>query len=317
MKRLIVNADDFGLTEGVNRAIVEGHKSGIITNASLLANGEAFGPAVEAAAATATLSVGVHLNLTDGRPISNPSRVPSLVCSGGVFPGSPGAVAKRVINGETRLEEVECEWRSQIEKIVSAGVRISHLDSHKHIHLWPPLFDVVIRLAREYQISCVRSTVEPISAGLGLFLQRRGDWRGITKQFMLARALTALAAWQKKKLETAGLCWPDRFYGLTQTGFLDARSLNQILRGLTDGTSELICHPGYVDAALLRTRTRLSSQRETELAALTQPGLKAHVAELGIELIAYRDLAARRPGTREFPKIEEEAPSVREIIRKA
>lgn len=305
MKRLIVNADDFGLTEGVNRAITDGHRIGIITNASLLANGEAFDSAVEECSGIRTLGVGVHLNLTDGRPISNPSRVPSLLGSGGVFPGSPIGLAKRVMRGKTRLEEVEREWRNQIEIIVSAGVRISHLDSHKHIHLLPPLFDMVIKLAREYRVSCVRSTIEPLAAGLALFLQGPRNWLGATKQFVLARALTALAAWQKKKLEVAGLSRPDRFYGLSQTGFLNARRLNHILRRLPSGTSELICHPGYVDTALLKAPTRLRSQRETELAALTQPGLKALLAELGIELIAYGDLAVKRSGTKELDRAEE------------
>lgn len=316
MKRLIVNADDFGLTEGVNRAILEGHQGGMITNASLLSNGAAFDSAAEAGVRIETLGVGVHLNLTDGRPTCDPARVRSLLGSGDVFPGSPGVLARRVMRRETRLEEVESEWRSQIEKIVSAGVRVSHLDSHKHIHLLPPLFGVVIKLAREFHISCVRCPVEPLTSGLGPFPPSRGNWPGATKQFMLARALSTLAAWQRKKLKGAGLCWPEHFFGLSQTGFLDARNLGQILRDLPDGTSEMICHPGYADSALLATQTRLRSQRETELAALTQPGLKKLVAEMGIELISYGDLAVKRSGGIESSK-RKETPSVQEIVRKA
>ncbi len=317
MKKLIVNADDFGLTEGVNRAILDGHKRGIITNASLLANGGAFDAAVVASRDVEALGVGVHLNLTDGPPIADPSLVSSLLCSGGVFTGSPFAVARRVMRREMKLDEVEREWRSQIEKIVSAGIRISHLDGHKHIHLLPPLFDAAIKLAREFKIGCIRITLEPVTAGLGLFRPGAARGPGAAKQFVLGRVLSGLAAWQKKKLVAAGLHWPKHFYGLSQTGFLDAHTLNRILRSLPEGSSEMICHPGYVDRALLATRTRLRSQRETELAALTQPGLKALIAELGIELIAYGNLAAARSGAEEFIKRKEESPSVQEAARKA
>lgn len=290
MKKLIVNADDFGLTEGVNRAIIDGHRKGIITSTTLMANGMAFDSAVAARSGTPGLGVGVHLNLTQGRPICSPSQVPSIVTAEGLFYPTPGILARRILTRKVTPRDVEVELRSQIEKIASAGVRITHLDSHKHIHLLPPLFGLVVKLARDYGIDCVRCPVEPASSALGPLQSGREGWLRISKQYVLGRALSTLAACQVKKVAHAGLYRPDYFYGLSQTGFLDAAILEQLLRAVPDGTSEIMCHPGYVDVVLLGTRTRLRAQRETELGALTNPGINRLVAELGIELISYEKL---------------------------
>jgi len=290
MKKLIVNADDFGLTEGVNRAILDGHRNGIVTSATLMANGEAFDSAVAAASGAPALGVGVHLNLTQGRPVCPAAQVPSIVTSEGFFHPGPGILAWRILTRKVTPRDVEGELRSQIEKVASSGVRITHLDSHKHVHLLPPLFDLVVRLAREYGIGRVRCPVEPAASGLGPLRSGRGGWPRRARQYLLGRALSTLAACQVKKLENAGLCWPERFYGLSQTGFLDAAILEQLLRAVPDGTSEMMVHPGYVDEALLGTRTRLRVQRETELDALTRPGIRQLAVGLGIELISYDQL---------------------------
>jgi len=311
MKQLIVNADDFGLTEGVNRAIIEGHRNGIITSATLMANGMAYDSAVAASSGAPALGVGVHLNLTQGRPICSPSQVPSIITSDGSFYPTPGILAWRILTRRVMPGDVENELRSQIEKIVSAGVRITHLDSHKHIHLLPPIFGVVARLAREYGIGCVRCPIEPAASGTRPSQSSREGWPRRAKQYLLGRALSTLAACQVKKLENAGLRWPEHFYGLSQTGFLDAAVLDQLLRAVSDGTHEIMCHPGYVDAALLGTRTRLRAQRETELDALTRPGIRQLVAELGIELISYARLPPAKGRT-----ARKHNEAVQEVIRK-
>ena len=290
MKNLIVNADDFGLTEGVNRAIIDGHRNGIITSTTLMANGMAFEPAVAASAAVPTLGVGVHLNLTQGRPICKASQVPSIVTPEGLFYPSPGILARRILSRKVDLRHIENELRNQIQKIVSAGVRITHLDGHKHIHLLPPIFDVVVRLAREFAIQCVRCPIEPATSAFGpLQSGRRGRLR-MAKQFLLGRALSSLAAWQAEEVAKAGLHRPDRFYGLSQTGFLDLELLERMILEVPDGTSEIMCHPGYVDEDLLQTRTRLHAQRETELQALTNPRIRQLVKDLQINLISYGNL---------------------------
>ena len=290
MKKLIVNADDFGLTEGVNRAILDGHNNGIITSTTLMANGMAFDSAVAACLAAPSLGVGVHLNLTQGRPVSPSSRVPSIVTSEGSFCASPGILVWQILTRRVRLADVETELRSQIDKVASAGIRITHLDSHKHIHVVPQLFNVVVKLAREYGIGCIRCPIEPAWSALGPLLSGPRGWMRMTRQYLLGRTLSTLATLQARKLAGAGLQRTERFYGLSQTGFLDAKLLGKLLRGLPRGTSELMCHPGYVDEALLGTRTRLRAQRVRELEALTSPDARALVTELGIELVSYDKL---------------------------
>jgi hopanoid biosynthesis associated protein HpnK len=294
MKRLIVNADDFGLTEGVNRAIIDGHNNGIITSTTLMANGMAFDSAVAASSNAPALGVGVHLNLTQGRPVSSASNVPSIVTSAGCFYPSPGILAQHILARKVEPRDVENELRSQIQKVASAGVHITHLDSHKHIHLLPPVFNLVIRLAREFGIDCVRFPLEPAPSALGPLLSGRPGRLHMAKQYLLGRALSILAACQVKKVIHAGLERPERFYGLSQTGFLDAAILEQMLRALSDGTNEIMCHPGYVDKALLGSRTRLRAQRETELQALTSTHIRQLVKKLGIDLISYDKLSSAK-----------------------
>ena len=152
------------------------------------------------------------------------------------------------------------------------------------------MFNTVVKLAREYGIRCIRCPLEPASSALGPLLGSRGGWIEVTRQCLLGRALSTLAALQAKKVTRAGLQRTEHLYGLSQTGFLDAKVLRTMLRNLPEGTSELMCHPGYVDEALLGTRTRLRAQRVMELEALTSPDIRALVTELGIELIAYDKL---------------------------
>jgi hopanoid biosynthesis associated protein HpnK len=290
MKRLIVNADDLGLTKGINRAVVEGHLHGIITSASLLANGAAFGSAVALARQQTPLGIGVHLNLTQGRPVAASSRVPSLLNPQGIFFSGPLNQIKRLLTGHATLSDVEIELRAQIEKVQRAGIRITHLDGHQHVHLLPSVFDVAIRLAKEFGIGAIRCAVERSVEVLPL-MGRNGRWSTVLfKQFLTGRALTVLSSSLRKKVYRARLRCPTHFYGVTQTGFLDAAALERIIRHLPRGTSELMCHPGYVDADLSVIPTRLLKQRERELQALTRPEIKRLIQERAVQLINYRDL---------------------------
>ncbi len=311
MKRLIVNADDFGLTEGVNRAVIEGHRNGIITSTTLMANGMAFDSAVAARSDAPTLGVGVHLNLTQGGPVCPPSQVPSIVTSDGSFYSNPGILARRILTGKAEPGDIENELRGQVQKIARAGVRITHLDGHKHIHLLPAIFNIVVKLAREFEISCVRCPMEPALSAIGPLQSGGPGWPRKVRQYLLGRALSALASYQVKKMTDSGLHSAEHFYGLSQTGFLDAEILEEMLRALPDGTSEIMCHPGYVDKALLGTRTRLCAERETELWALTSANILQLVNDLGIELTSYDKLSSPKapPG----PKYIK---TVQEVIRK-
>ena len=290
MKRLIVNADDFGLSHGINQAIMLGHRQGIITSATLMANGAGFAAAVEMARTATNLGVGVHLNLTEGAPISAPSGLPSLVDARGLFAHTVAQLGWHSLLGTISLLEVERELRAQIEKVLAAGVAVTHLDGHKHLHLMPALCGMVIRLATDYGIRGIRCPCEGSTDVRWLMRRNPRAAPRLLKQYGVSRVLWLLSWRASKACQQAGLRHPTWLYGLTATGFLDAEVLQSILCRLPAGTSELMCHPGYVDDHLRRTPTRLLAQREQELQGLVRPEIRQLLARERIALISYRDL---------------------------
>ncbi|HUJ39143.1 MAG TPA: ChbG/HpnK family deacetylase [Candidatus Acidoferrales bacterium] len=291
MKQLIVNADDFGMAPGVNRAILDAHRTGIVTSTSLLANSLAFDDAVAAARATPSLAVGVHLNLTEGRPISRPALLGTLLNSSGEFLGSAEALFLRLVTGRVPLDAVEREYHAQIQRVFAAGLRPTHLDGHQHVHMWPPIFSLTARLAAEYGLAGVRSSRER-RAGIPRLWRRNAPVRGkILLQAGVGLGLAFLAVASRAALAAAGVAAPDYFYGVSSTGFLDRDTLAGVLQDVPEGVSELMCHPGYVDAALERVSTRLLRQRETEFEAVAGPEFRIQAARLGIQLVNYRALA--------------------------
>lgn len=291
MKRLVVNADDFGMADSINQGILEAHQRGIVTSTTLLANGAAFEEAVAIAKATPKLGVGVHLNLTQGRPVSDPASVTSLVDEEGEFARPPAALLRAVLAGSVRLGEVEREFAAQIEKVRDAGIAITHLDGHKHVHMLPRIFRIVVRLAKSYGITGVRWASEGRTGLWALLRWNRPAAATIVKQNAQSRSLALLAAGTRASLREAGLRSPTHFFGITQTGFLDDNVLSVILHNLPDGTSELMCHPGCADPALDATLTRLRAERQRELDALTHPETLHTVSRMGVELIDYRGLS--------------------------
>ncbi len=291
MKRLVVNADDFGMADSINQGILEAHRRGIVTSATLLANGAAFERAVEIAKATPKLGVGVHLNLTQGRPIADPASLRSLVNRKGEFCRQPAALLRGVLSGRVKLAEVERELSAQIEKVRGAGIAITHLDGHKHVHMLPGIFRIVVRLAKSYGIAGVRWASERRGGLWGLLRRNRPAAAGIVRQSVKSRALAFMTRDSRAMLREAGLHFPMHFYGITQTGFLNDQELGVILRTLEEGTSELMCHPGCADPQMETTMTRLRAERQRELDALTRPETVQLTARLGIELIDYRGLS--------------------------
>lgn len=290
MKRLIVNADDFGLSEGINQAIMLGHRQGIITSATLMANGAGFASAVEMARTAGSLGIGVHLNLTEGAPVSAPSEIPGLVDARSLFAHTVEQLGWHSLVGSLSLLEVERELRAQIEKVLAAGVLVTHLDGHKHVHLAPELCRIVLRLALDYGIRGMRCPCEGFTDVIRLMCRHVRAVPRLLQQYGSSRLLSVLARRASRACQRVGLQCPNRFYGLTATGFLDAEVLQHIICHLPEGTSELMCHPGYVDDHLRRTPTRLLAQREQELHALVQPEIKQLLARERIVLISYKDL---------------------------
>ena len=292
MKQLIVNADDFGLTESVNRGILDAHRDGIVTSATLMANGIAFESAAAASKRFYRLGIGVHLNLTEGTPVADAPRIRTLVDRGGRLHMTPARLWAGIATGRVSLAHIEFELRAQIKKVIRTGVRPTHFDGHKHIHVLPDVSEIVIQLAREFGVPAVRCPMEQ-NAHASLPVRSLGPLAiSRIKQYLVSRAVSAMARSFRRKLEQAGLLSPARFYGISDTGFLDASTIRRILANLPQGVSELMCHPGYRDIDLERTGTRLLTQREIEIQGLTAVSVKNLVVSEGIQLGTFNDFVA-------------------------
>ena len=282
MGRLIVNADDFGLTPGVSRAIIELHAAGLVTSTSLMARAGATEEAIELACATPSLGVGCHVVLVDGESILPPEKIPSLVdARTGRFPDSLTAFLLRLFTGRIRAEEIEAEAAAQIAHLQERGVRLTHIDTHKHAHMFTAVLRPVLRAARAAGIRAVRHPFEPewaVRAAIGAPLARA----------LQIAALRPLGPRSRKILAQEGFTTTDGTIAMAGTGTLDAKALGSLLRQIPAGTWELVTHPGYNDADLVRVRTRLRASRDIERLAL------AGIPEVpGIELISFADLAPR------------------------
>jgi predicted glycoside hydrolase/deacetylase ChbG (UPF0249 family) len=287
LKNLIVNADDLGWTAGVNRGIVEAHLHGIVTSASVLANGPAFQAAVELARATPGLGVGVHLNLSHGEPVAEPELITTLLNDRGELEGGPENLLLRLARRALLPREVEIEWDAQIQRVREAGINPTHLDGHRHVHMLPGLFEIALRLAKRHGIGAVRISHEESSLRAALSTGERQNASVVMKQGVQARGLKLLARDAREQAERAGIATADYFCGIAHTGELTREGVIHLLENLPEGSTELMCHPGYVDAELQKSPTRLQASRESELAILTDAGIRNLVASQGIRLIDY------------------------------
>ena len=286
MKRLIINADDFGLTAGVNRAIREAHTDGVLTSATLMANGVAFTNAVALARSLPRLSIGCHVVLVDGSPVLAPDQVRSLI--GGKpwlsFRQNLSTFAALSIVNRLDGDEIEAEVTAQIRKLQLAGIAVSHVDTHKHTHIFPNVLRPLLRSAKACGVMAVRNAFEPVR--ISLLAERPSLWKRISQ----VKFLSSLARPFHKAVREAGMFSPDGTLSIAATGVLDQRLFRLLLENLPEGTWEFVSHPGYHDAELQTVRTRLKESRMQELRLLTAPGAREIVSKNGIELISYREL---------------------------
>lgn len=286
MGRLILNADDFGLTSGVNRAIVELHRAGRLTSATLMARAAATEEAIELARSTPTLGVGGHVVMVDGEPVLPAEKIPTLADPRtGRFQPKLGAFLQRLLAGRIHSSEIEAEAAAQIELLQSKGVRLTHIDTHKHTHMFPAVLRPVLRAARAAGIGCVRNSFEPAwslratpgSAGVKFAIRRTE-----------VRLLRLLEPAFRRMVAKEGFVTTDGAVGVLATGTLDASTVASLVRNLpAAGTFELVTHPGYNDADLAQARTRLLASRETERDALLSIALSDE-----IELVNFSHLRA-------------------------
>lgn len=261
MKKLVVNADDFGFTRDVNRGIVEAHRNGILTATTLMATGAAFEDAVQLAAENPALDVGCHLVLVGSAP----------------FPASVAQLTRAVALGRIKIYD---ELAAQVRRIVEAGVRPSHLDTHKHTHLLPPVLDAVARISEEFRIPWVRRPFDFPCTPQGLSWKKRA----------VSRAFGVVKGHFTRVLAKRGCRSTDHFAGFQMTGQYDAAGLIRLIRALPEGSTEFMCHPGFCTEELRSSPTRLKRSREEELRALVAPEVRAALDETGVRLVNYRDL---------------------------
>jgi hopanoid biosynthesis associated protein HpnK len=282
MRRLIVNADDFGLTTGVNRGIVESHQNGIVTSATLMAYGGKFEEAALLTKEIPRLSVGCHVVLVDGQPISKPSDVPTLLLSNAPahFRNSLMSFAVRAASGKLDDGEIEAEITAQVRKLQSAGIAVSHLDSHKHTHMFPVVLRGMLRAAKNCGIRAIRNPFEP------LVFARLG---GLKRNFQL-RMMSGFRRNFRRALDDAGVATPDGCIGVAVTGGFTEQTFRELITKLPEGTWEFVTHPGHNDAELDRIKTRLRDSREKEMAILTAEAIKEILRREQVQLISYREL---------------------------
>ncbi|GAA3767325.1 ChbG/HpnK family deacetylase [Terriglobus aquaticus] len=258
--QLIVNADDFGMTAGVNRAVAELHAAGALTSTTLMACGPKFDEAARIARDLPSLGVGCHVVLVDGTPTSPPTIAASLLAPNGAFTSSMADFALGVEARYTKPKHIEIEVAAQIAKLQDAGIAVTHVDTHKHTHLLPRVARAVMRGAQRMGIRRIRNPFEPAwcSAISPAPLSRKLPFR-LLHQFQSAF---------QRLLAEEGMLSPDASLGLIATGSLDSSILERILSSVPPGTYELVCHPGYVDAELQKAHTKLRESREIERQAL-------------------------------------------------
>ncbi len=298
-RSLIVNADEFGLTEHVNFGIIEAHERGAVTSTTMLANMWAFEHAAALARAHPTLAVGVHLNLTHGRPVLPPSQVPTLVDADGQFYRRSPFI-RRLLRGQVRIDEVIAECRAQVEKVRAAGINPSHLDSHESTYMYPAIFTRVVSLAQELGLA-LRLPEEPMPPGA--FHPREAYLRYAASQaFVKNHFMWLLAKAYRPLLRARGVPTSDHFlstfscFRRNRAGLQDG--LLRDLAMLKPGVTELMVHPGYTDARLeghLDGGILAALRREEEIRALTSPELLQLVRDQGIRLTTYH--ALRGAGT--------------------
>lgn len=242
----------------MNAGIVQAHREGVLTSATLMANGAAFENAVQLVRETPSLDIGCHLVLVQGNSI----------VTGHSFPETPGAMVVALMAG--RLN-VYAELHAQIEKVFAAGIRPTHLDSHKHAHIVPQIFSQVVRLASEFEIPYVRLPLD--------------------RTVPLARIPCILASRYYQRVgRRAHVKMTDHFVGFRLTGSLAEQSFASALCSLPEGTTEFMCHPGLLGIDLAHAPTRLKESRVRELEALVSPRIRDLVAGLGVQLVSFRDL---------------------------
>jgi len=276
LRTLVVTADDVGLHPGMTLGALKAHDEGIVTACSVVATGPALDDAVERLRERPGLDVGVHLTFVGERPLSPPERVRSLLGPDGAFLPGFRAFAARYALGRIDDADLEAELRRQIERLLAAGLRLVHANSHQHLHVLPRVFEIVLKLAEEYRIPWVRVPRDPAATALS----PRGALRAIE-----IGILNGIGRAARRQARGRNVRIPDRTVGILDAGRLTPERLVSILKDV-ETVTELVCHPGIGDEAL-RTAYDWGYGWDGETAALCDPGVKKALRERGIEVAGF------------------------------
>jgi len=283
--RLIINADDLGLASGVNRAIDRASREGVVTSATLMANSRAFKEAVALCKNSPNLRIGCHIVLIDGEPIS--TGIPSLTDGAGKFKSNVKAFALAAIQKKISPDEIQSEAEAQIRKIQAAGITLTHVDTHKHTHMFPHVLRPLIKAAQACGIRAIRNPFEPFRAWTASVVSKPGLWARAFEVSLLLKFANA----SRRIIAQEGLSTTDGTVGVITTGRLNQELLVRTIQALPEGTWELVCHPGYADSDLNAVGTRLINSRQIELEALISNQTRQALKQRGVELISYGELS--------------------------
>jgi hopanoid biosynthesis associated protein HpnK len=287
VRHLIVNGDDFGFTRGVNRAILEAHRASVLTSATLMARSAEFDDAVRLAQSAPALGVGCHVVLVEGSALLPAREISSLIVNEtgqASFRPSWRGFALAALSGRLAAKEIEAEATAQIRRLQQAGIAVTHVDTHKHAHIFPQVLRPLIRAAKACGVRAVRNPFEPVRLSL------LGQNFHLMQRWLGTGMLNAFAGSFRRTVRDSGMISPDGALGVVATGQWDASLLRFVIEHVPQGTWELVCHPGYDDAQLRGLPTRLRESRQKELQLLTSPETLSLLARHDIRLVSYREL---------------------------
>lgn len=281
MKKLIINADDFGRHELINRAVKIAYEKGFLRSATIMAGGIAFDDAVKISKNLPNLGVGIHLTLVNGNPILPPNKIPSLVTNEGTFYDNHAIFFKKYLHGKINFDEVCDELSAQIEKIFRAGLKPTHVDSHQHLHHLPKIIDIVLKLAESANINAIRISDTKIF---------EGNFGGIG-QFIGRVGLASLAKFSANKAKNKNFLFPNHFTGIVAGESITENFMINLIENLRGGTTEVMLHPG-TDNSVLENFCKWEHNFEAELNAVTSPKVLKILDEKNISAVNFSALRA-------------------------
>lgn len=281
MKKIIINADDFGRHELINRAVKISYEKGFLRSATIMAGGIAFDDAVKISKNLPNLGVGIHLTLANGNPILPKNKIPSLVNDEGTFYDNHAEFIKNFLQGKINLDEVKAELAAQFEKIFRAGLKPTHIDSHQHLHHLPKIIDIVLDLAEKSNIHAIRISDTKIF---------EGNFGGVG-QFIGRVGLASLAKFSATKANKKNFLFPNHFTGIVAGESVTENFMINLIENLREGTTEVMLHPG-TDNSVLENFCQWEHNFEAELNAVTSKKVLKLLDEKNISAVNFSALRA-------------------------